>query len=121
MYLLEWAWHLYENNREVELVDSNILEFNEEEVKNVIGVALLCTQTIPMQRPSMSRVVAMLSRDTEVSRVTSKPGYLTGWKFDDTTSSMSDQATSAADASHHTTSTSTSMVADEENLAEKAT
>ncbi|GLT87777.1 hypothetical protein SLE2022_058390 [Rubroshorea leprosula] len=121
MYLLEWAWHLYENNREVELLDSNILESDEEEVKNVIGVALLCTQTIPMQRPSMSRVVAMLSGDTEVSRVTSKPGYLTGWKFDDTTSSMSDQPTRAADSSHHTTSTSTSMVADEENLPEKAT
>ncbi|GLT51820.1 hypothetical protein SLA2020_252020 [Shorea laevis] len=109
MYLLEWAWHLYENNREVELVDSNILEFDEEEVKNVIGVALLCTQTIPMQRPSMSRVVAMLTGDTEVSRATSKPGYLTGWRFDDNTSSMSDQATGAADTSHHTTSTSTSM------------
>ncbi|GKV40176.1 hypothetical protein SLE2022_058470 [Rubroshorea leprosula] len=121
MYLLEWAWHLYENNREVELVDSNMLEFDEEEVKNVIAVALLCTQTIPMQRPSMSRVVAMLSRDTEVSRVTSKPGYLTGWRFDDTTSSMSDQATRAADTSHHTTPTSTRMVADVENLAEKAT
>ncbi|GLT56317.1 hypothetical protein SLA2020_293650 [Shorea laevis] len=93
MYLLEWAWHLYENNREVELIDSNILEFDEEEVKNVIGVALLCTQTIPMQRPSMSRVVAMLTGDTEVSRATSKPGYLTGWRFDDNTSSMSDQAT----------------------------
>ncbi|GKV40162.1 hypothetical protein SLEP1_g47829 [Rubroshorea leprosula] len=121
MYLLEWAWHLYENNREVELLDSNILEFDEEEVKNFIGVALLCTQTIPMQRPSMSRVVAMLSGDTEVSRVTSKPGYLTGWKFDDTTSSMSDQPTRAADTSYHTTSTSTSMVADAENLPEKAT
>ncbi|GLT87790.1 hypothetical protein SLE2022_058510 [Rubroshorea leprosula] len=96
MYLLEWAWHLYENNREVEL-------------------------TIPMQRPSMSRVVAMLSGDTEVSRVTSKPGYLTGWKFDDTTSSMSDQATRAADTSNNTTSTSTSMVADVDNLPEKAT
>ncbi|GLT51821.1 hypothetical protein SLA2020_252030 [Shorea laevis] len=121
MYLLEWAWHLYENNRKVELVDSNILEFDKEEVKNVIGVALLCTQTSPMQRPSMSRVVAMLSGDIEVSRVTSKPGYLTGWKFDDTTSSMSDQATRAVDTSHHTTSTSTSLVADVENLPEKTT
>ncbi|GKV40191.1 hypothetical protein SLEP1_g47860 [Rubroshorea leprosula] len=121
MYLLEWAWHLHENNREVELVDSNILEFDEEEVKRVIGVALLCTQTSPMQRPSMSRVVAMLSGDTEVSRVTSKPGYLTDWRFDDITSSMSDQAKRATDTSHYTTSTSTSTVADVENAPEKAT
>ncbi|GLT87780.1 hypothetical protein SLE2022_058420 [Rubroshorea leprosula] len=121
MYLLEWAWHLYENNREVELVDSNILEVDEEEVKNVIGVALLCTQTYPMQRPSMSRVVAMLSGDTKVSRVTSKPGYLTDWRFDDITSFMSDQATRATDTSHYATLTNTSTVADVENPPEKAT
>ncbi|GLT60028.1 hypothetical protein SLA2020_328170 [Shorea laevis] len=121
MYLLEWAWHLHENNCEIELVDSNILEFDEEEVKRVIGVALLCIQTSPMQRPSMSRVVAMLSGDTEVSRVTSKPGYLTDWRFDDITSFMSDQAKRATDTSLYTTSTSTNMVADVENPPEKAT
>ena len=33
----------------------------------------------------MSRVVAMLSGDVEVSDVTSKPGYLTDWRFDDIT------------------------------------
>ena len=36
----------------------------------------------------MSRVVAMLSGDAEVNTVTSKPGYLTDWKFDDVTSSF---------------------------------
>ncbi|KAJ8751922.1 hypothetical protein K2173_000668 [Erythroxylum novogranatense] len=67
MYLLEWAWHLHENNREVELVDSILTEFEEEELKRAVGVALLCTQTSPLLRPSMSRVIAMLSGDTEVS------------------------------------------------------
>ncbi|KAF7152708.1 hypothetical protein RHSIM_Rhsim01G0036400 [Rhododendron simsii] len=77
IYLLKWAWHVHENNREVELVDARLLEFDEEEVKRVIGVALLCTQTSPQQRPSMPRVVAMLSGDIEVSAVTSRPGYFT--------------------------------------------
>lgn len=36
----------------------------------------------------MSRVVAMLSGDAEVNTVTSRPGYLTDWKFDDVTSSF---------------------------------
>ncbi|XP_017980176.1 PREDICTED: probable LRR receptor-like serine/threonine-protein kinase At1g56130 isoform X2 [Theobroma cacao] len=113
IYLLEWAWYLHENNREVELVDGSLSEFNEEEVKRVIGIALLCTQASPMRRPSMSRVVAMLLGDAEVSRVVSKPGYLTDWKFDDT-SFMSNQATRASETSYDT-STSATIVANTEN------
>ncbi|KAK8602713.1 hypothetical protein V6N13_084918 [Hibiscus sabdariffa] len=105
MYLLEWAWHLHEKDREVELADSSLSEFDEEEMKRVIGIALLCTQTSPTQRPAMSRVVAMLSGDTEVSRVVSKPGYLTEWKFDDDESSfVSNDATRASGTSYGSTS-----------------
>ncbi|XP_022749398.1 probable LRR receptor-like serine/threonine-protein kinase At1g56130 isoform X3 [Durio zibethinus] len=111
MYLLEWAWHLHEKDHEVELADCNLSEFNEEEMKRVIGIALLCTQTSPMQRPSMSRVVAMLSGDAEVSRVVSKPGYLTDWKFDDATSFTSNLETGASETNYDT-SISTSIVAD---------
>ncbi|XP_018512326.1 probable LRR receptor-like serine/threonine-protein kinase At1g56140 isoform X2 [Brassica rapa] len=84
-YLLEWAWNLHEKSREVELIDDRLSEFNVEEVKRVIGVALLCTQASHSLRPPMSRVVAMLPGDVEVSDVTSKPGYLTDWRFDDIT------------------------------------
>ncbi|KAL6329805.1 hypothetical protein AAG906_037514 [Vitis piasezkii] len=104
-YLLEWAWQLHENNREIELVDSRLSEFSEEEARRMIGVALLCTQTSPTLRPPMSRVVAMLSGDIEVSRVTTKPGYLTDWKFNDASSFMSEN-------SHFNSSTSISMAAD---------
>ncbi|ESQ29848.1 hypothetical protein EUTSA_v10011215mg [Eutrema salsugineum] len=86
-YLLEWAWNLHEKSREVELIDHELTEFNMEQVKRMIGIALLCTQTHHALRPAMSRVVAMLSGDVEVSDVTSKPGYLTDWRFDDTTNS----------------------------------
>ncbi|CAI9108040.1 OLC1v1007550C1 [Oldenlandia corymbosa var. corymbosa] len=79
IYLLEW------NERDLELVDPRLTEFNENEVKRVIGVALLCTQTSPSLRPAMSRVVAMLSGDIEVTGAVSKPGYLTNWKFTETT------------------------------------
>ncbi|KAL7217551.1 hypothetical protein ACSBR2_010917 [Camellia fascicularis] len=115
IYLLEWAWNLHENKHEVELVDANLSEFNEEEVKRVIGISLLCTQTSPTLRPSMSRVVAMLSGDIEVSDVTSRPGYLTDWKFNDKTSFMSDDIADTAknDYSHYSSSTSTArMVAE---------
>ncbi|GMP41857.1 hypothetical protein CsSME_00011807 [Camellia sinensis var. sinensis] len=113
IYLLEWAWHLHEINHEVKLVDANLSEFHEEEVKRVIGVALLCTQTSPMLRPSMSRVVGMLSGDFEVSAITARPGYLTDWNFNDTTSFMSnDTRTVKKEHSHYSSSTRTSMVAD---------
>ena len=76
---------MHEINRKVDLTDSKLSEFNEEEVKRLIGVSLLCTQASPTLRPSMLHVVAMLSGDIEMSTVTSRPGYLTDWKYDDIT------------------------------------
>ncbi|KAG5546870.1 hypothetical protein RHGRI_018889 [Rhododendron griersonianum] len=107
------AWHLHESHHEVELVDANLSEFNEKEVKRVIGVALLCTQTSPQLRPSMSRAVAMLSGDIEVSSVISRPGYMTEWKLDDATGFITPDTPASKDKySHHSSSTNTSMVAD---------
>ena len=58
----------------------------------------------------MSRVVAMLSGDIEVSTVTTRPGYLTDWKYDDITSVTSEDA---IDATYFkSSSASTSMVGD---------
>ncbi|XP_056160017.1 probable LRR receptor-like serine/threonine-protein kinase At1g56140 isoform X4 [Syzygium oleosum] len=79
--LLEWAWHLYENERQVKLVDPRLSEFDEEEVKKLIHVALLCTQMQPSLRPPMSSVVAMLLGRTNVIPMPSKPGYLTDNMF----------------------------------------
>ncbi|XP_068656007.1 probable LRR receptor-like serine/threonine-protein kinase At1g56140 [Aristolochia californica] len=88
IYLLEWAWYLHENNRGLELVDPMLSEFDEQEASRVLGVALLCTQASPSLRPPMSRVVAMLTGDVEVESVTTRPGYLTDWHYDDTTGSL---------------------------------
>lgn len=106
------AWHLYENNRQLELVDSRLSNFNEEEVKRLIGVALLCTQALPSTRPSMSRIVAMLCGDIEVSTVTLKPGYLTALTFDDVTTNLSDDAIEGSfdDTSHYISSATLSTV-----------
>ncbi|KAM1484531.1 hypothetical protein TB2_035668 [Malus domestica] len=45
----------------------------------------MCTQGSPMARPSMSRVVAMLSGDIDIGTVMSKPSYLTDYNFKDVT------------------------------------
>ncbi|KAF7851658.1 hypothetical protein BT93_L3314 [Corymbia citriodora subsp. variegata] len=101
IYLLEWAWNLHETNRLVELVDSRLSEFNVEEAKRTVAIALLCTQTSPALRPPMSRVVAMLSGDIEVATVSTRPGYLTDWRFKDTSSFMDKTADKSTDKSPH--------------------
>nr|GEV88222.1 probable LRR receptor-like serine/threonine-protein kinase At1g56140 [Tanacetum cinerariifolium] len=98
IYLLEWAWDLHEDNNELELVDEALSEFDENEVLRVMRVALLCTQTSPMQRPSMSRVVAMLSGDIEASGAITRPEYLTGFKFNDATTFISAPPPSSSDS-----------------------
>ncbi|KAK1307674.1 putative LRR receptor-like serine/threonine-protein kinase [Acorus calamus] len=74
-YLLEWAWQLHEENNDLGLVDMTLTEFNTEEAIRVLGVALLCTQASPTLRPSMSKVVAMLSGDVGVVPLATRPNY----------------------------------------------
>ncbi|KAM6570475.1 hypothetical protein CsatB_018460 [Cannabis sativa] len=89
-YLLEWAWNLHEEGREIELVDSKLSEFIEQEVRRIIQVAFLCTRTSPTARPSMSKVVTMLSSvDTDVDTEFLRPSYLIDWKYNDVSSLMS--------------------------------
>ncbi|OMO57111.1 putative LRR receptor-like serine/threonine-protein kinase [Corchorus capsularis] len=97
------AWTLHENNQILSVMDPKLVEFDENEALRVVGVALLCTQASPKMRPSMSRVVAMLAGDIEVSSVTSKPGYLTDWDFKDTigTFMIADTLTSFAASTHN--------------------
>ncbi|KAK6133094.1 hypothetical protein DH2020_033133 [Rehmannia glutinosa] len=115
IYLLEWAWNLHENNKEIGLVDPTLHQYDANEVRRIIGIALLCTQASPALRPAMSRVVAMLSGDIEVPSVTTRPGYLTDWKFNDTTTFVTeiDSSMSNSDISHDiNTTASTTMTAD---------
>lgn len=62
-FLLEWTWHLYEEERLRELVDPSLKEeYPEEEVLRFIKVGLFCTQAAAQRRPSMLQVVEMLSK-----------------------------------------------------------
>ncbi|XP_047941558.1 probable LRR receptor-like serine/threonine-protein kinase At1g56140 isoform X1 [Salvia hispanica] len=112
MYLLEWAWNLHENGKEIELVDPTLQEYEVDEVKRIIDIALLCTQASPGLRPMMSRVVAMLAGDIEVPSVTTRPGYLTDWTFSDATTFMTNTASSTSDVDAHLGSTATTTTTD---------
>ncbi|KAJ8572540.1 hypothetical protein K7X08_009051 [Anisodus acutangulus] len=62
--LLDWVKGLLKDKRYETLVDADLQDnYNEEEVKQLIQVALLCTQSSPMERPKMSEVVRMLEGD----------------------------------------------------------
>ncbi|KAH7545622.1 hypothetical protein FEM48_Zijuj01G0113000 [Ziziphus jujuba var. spinosa] len=89
IFLLDWAWTLYEKRHSLQLVDPRLTEFDENEATRMIHVALLCTQASPIMRPAMSRVVGMLTGDIELdTRDISKPSYLTDWNFNDVTRSL---------------------------------
>ncbi|KAL0328653.1 UNVERIFIED_CONTAM: putative LRR receptor-like serine/threonine-protein kinase [Sesamum calycinum] len=107
-YLLGWAWNLNENDGEIKLVDPTLRQYDANAVKKIIDVALLCTQASPALRPSMSRVVAMLTGDIQVPSVTSRPGYLTDWKFTDaiTFTTDAESSTSQADIGYVNSTTS---------------
>uniref|UniRef100_A0A0D3G0C8 non-specific serine/threonine protein kinase n=1 Tax=Oryza barthii TaxID=65489 RepID=A0A0D3G0C8_9ORYZ len=93
------VWRLYESDRALDIVDPDLTEFNSEEVLRAIHVALLCTQGSPHRRPSMSRVVAMLTGDAELGEVAAKPSYITEWQIKGggtTTTGSSSTSSSAA-------------------------
>ncbi|GLT27155.1 hypothetical protein SLA2020_021790 [Shorea laevis] len=100
IYLLEWAWTLYESNQCLGLLDPTLVEFDENEALRMIRVGLLCTQASPMMRPPMSRVIAMLVGDIEVSPVASKPSYLTDLDFKDITASIEAENTPSTVSEH---------------------
>ncbi|XP_057431355.1 cold-responsive protein kinase 1-like [Lotus japonicus] len=61
-FLLQRAWKLYEVERHLELVDKtlNSEDYDGEEVKRIIEIALLCTQASASARPTMSEIVVLL-------------------------------------------------------------
>ncbi|GAB4859124.1 hypothetical protein Ancab_010589 [Ancistrocladus abbreviatus] len=59
--LVDWAWELQENDRFLEMVDPKLDYFPADEVINFINVALFCVQVPSSLRPSMFKVLLMLS------------------------------------------------------------
>ncbi|XP_052196769.1 cysteine-rich receptor-like protein kinase 2 [Diospyros lotus] len=77
-YLLEQAWKLYDSDMHLKLVDSTLdpNEYREEDVKKVIEIALMCTQSPVSLRPTMSEVVLLLSERSMEFRRPTKPTFI---------------------------------------------
>ncbi|KAL4311332.1 hypothetical protein GQ457_01G041520 [Hibiscus cannabinus] len=68
--LLDWALVLQQKGNLLELVDPKLnTKFDKEEAIRIIKVALLCTNTSPALRPTMSGVVSMLEGHVDVHEI----------------------------------------------------
>ncbi|KAK4858616.1 hypothetical protein QYF36_019449 [Acer negundo] len=74
--LLDWASHLQQIGKLMELVDPKLKsEFNEEEAERMIKVSLLCTNGSPSLRPTMSEVVGMLGGTINIPDAIPEVGF----------------------------------------------
>ena len=68
------AWELQDKRRQLEMLDSRIRDnYDQEQVMKVFKIALLSTQDSVAARPSMSRIVAMLTDEKYLPRLPAKP------------------------------------------------
>ncbi|KAG5029317.1 hypothetical protein AAZX31_05G128800 [Glycine max] len=73
--LLDWAYKMFKKGKSLELVDSALASrMVAEEVAMCVRLGLLCTQGDPQLRPTMRRVVAMLSRKQGNMQEPTRPG-----------------------------------------------
>ncbi|XP_041009755.1 putative receptor-like protein kinase At4g00960 [Juglans microcarpa x Juglans regia] len=73
--LLDWAYKLYKKGRSLELMDPTLASSAAtEQVAMCIQLGLLCTQGDPQLRPTMRRVVVILSKKHGNLEEPSRPG-----------------------------------------------
>ncbi|CAN0897385.1 Cold-responsive protein kinase 1 [Linum grandiflorum] len=83
-FLLKRAWNSYERGSHIELVDEAIdpTEYQAEEMKKIIEIALTCTQSTPALRPTMSEIIMLLKSlqssgsTNELGRPASRPAFI---------------------------------------------
>lgn len=73
--LLDWAYKLYKKGRSLEIMDSVLAPTAvTEQVAMCIQIGLLCTQGDPTLRPTMHRVVVILSKKPSNLEEPTRPG-----------------------------------------------
>ncbi|XP_072957336.1 cold-responsive protein kinase 1 [Typha angustifolia] len=77
-FLLDRTWALYERDELCKIVDTSLSDDSDvKEACMFLKVGLLCTQDNPLVRPSMSKVVKMLTGERGVDVKITKPGLIT--------------------------------------------
>ncbi|KAL0763034.1 hypothetical protein Bca101_079185 [Brassica carinata] len=74
--LVTYAWRLWSNGSPLELVDPFVRKScDSSEVARCIHIALLCVQENPMDRPTLSTIILMLTSNTITLPVPHQPGF----------------------------------------------
>ncbi|KAK2409104.1 cysteine-rich receptor protein kinase [Trifolium repens] len=106
--LLHYVWKNYIANNITISVDHDLHgNFEEEEASNALQASLLCTQSSPNLRPSMSEVVQMLTKKDYIIPIPKEQPFLNYTKhrtLASTMSLMSNGLTSTRSSFHSTTS-----------------
>ncbi|KAG7598668.1 Protein kinase domain [Arabidopsis suecica] len=105
--LINWALTLQQKGDIMEIIDP-ILEgdFNSKEVVRMIKVSLLCTNSSPSLRPTMSEAVQMLEGEIEVTQVFSDPDlYGHNWSISKRRDIETHCISSTSDVTDQTTTT----------------
>ncbi|XP_059651100.1 receptor-like serine/threonine-protein kinase SD1-7 [Cornus florida] len=77
--LIGYAWELWRENRGLELADPTLDNlFQGNEVLRCIHVGLVCVQDNPIDKPTMSDVVFMLTKETAPLSTPKQPTFFIG-------------------------------------------
>lgn len=70
LVVLKQARQLHEENKVIELLDPAITWSPDttDEFIRVVETALLCTRRCPTERPTMTKVVSVLKRESDISK-----------------------------------------------------
>ncbi|KAK3431984.1 hypothetical protein EUGRSUZ_E04125 [Eucalyptus grandis] len=68
--LLAYAWKLWTQGRELELVDPSLVSGSTTEIVRCVHIGLLCVHEDPGDRPTMSEIVTLCEVKKELSGVT---------------------------------------------------
>lgn len=116
--LLDWAYKMYKKGKGLEILESILASSADpDQVATCIKLGLLCTQFDHHLRPTMSRVVLMLTRKPGTLEEPIQPGYLGSRQrrahglMTSSTEGMSNSQTRSNSTTTSTTSTTTTTMA----------
>eukprot|EP00253_Pinus_taeda_P022429 PITA_22429 len=76
-FLLEETWRMYNEERTLDVMDPTLEDtYSSEQLIRMIKIGLLCTQGAASLRPSMSRVVSMLTSEREHLPLPTRPIFM---------------------------------------------
>ncbi|RDX63699.1 Receptor-like serine/threonine-protein kinase SD1-8, partial [Mucuna pruriens] len=92
--LIGHAWELWNQGVSLQLMDPSLGDsFDPHEVKRCIHVGLLCAEQYANDRPTMSRIVSLLTNESEVIALPRRPAFYVDRNFYDGKTSSTELCT----------------------------